>query len=53
MINKLKIQNATARAKSEYDGFSRSTQILVIVGFLGLVLLGIAGNLENDRRSAA
>lgn len=42
MINKLKIQNATARAKSEYDGFSRSTQILVIVGFLGLVLLGIA-----------
>ena len=42
MIYKEKIQNATARARAEYDGFSRSTQLLVIVGFLGLILLGIA-----------
>lgn len=42
MINKEKIQNASAKVRAEYDGFSRSTQLLVIVGFLGLVLLGIA-----------
>lgn len=42
MINKEKIQAVSARAKTEYDGFSRSTQWLVIVGFVGLVLLGVA-----------
>ena len=42
MINREKILAATSRAKSEYEGFSRSTQLLVIIGFAGLLLLGVA-----------
>ncbi|HAW95974.1 MAG: hypothetical protein CMJ33_07455 [Phycisphaerae bacterium] len=42
MINREKILAATSKAKSEYDGFSRSTQLLVIIGFAGLLLLGVA-----------
>ena len=42
MINRERILAATSKAKSEYDGFSRSTQLLVIIGFAGLLLLGVA-----------
>jgi hypothetical protein len=42
MIHKNPIQAVTSKAKMEYEGFSRSTQLLVIVGFVGLLLLGVA-----------
>lgn len=42
MIKKDTIISAAAKARAEYDGFSRSTQLLVIVGFVGLLLLGVA-----------
>ena len=42
MINKETIQTLTIKVKAEYGGFSRSTQLLVIVGVVGLLLLGVA-----------
>ena len=36
------MKNPLNRARSEFDSFSRSTQILVIVGLVSLILLGVA-----------
>ena len=41
MSHDKKMQSLLERARGEFDGFSKSTQILVIVGIISLILLGI------------